>query len=101
MKMDLVLKEDVDKLIGQLLNYKKQYNDLIVILVGIIDDQAFEYLEQQIYGLQNENIMNQQRIRIINKEHLTETNEQLVQNEKGETFIEKYNRMIREKRFHI
>ena len=101
MKMDLVLKEDADKLSGQLLNYKKQYNDLIVVLVGMIDDQAFEYLEQQIYGLQNDNPMNQQRIRIIKKEHLTEVNEQLVQNEKEETFIERYNRMIREKRFHI
>ena len=67
----------------------------------MIDDQAFEYLEQQLYGLQNDNLMNQQRIRIIKKEHLNEANEQLIQNEKDETFIDKYNRMIREKRFHI
>jgi hypothetical protein len=101
MKMDLVVKEDVDKLSGQLLSYKKQYNDLIVVLVGMIDDEAFEYLKQQISGLQDNNIMNQQRIRIIKKEHLNEANEQLGQNEKEETFIERYNRMMREKRFHI
>jgi len=72
MKKDLKGKSDVDRLIGQLVGYKSEYSDLIVVLVGKTDEEAFEYLKLQISAIKDNSYMAQQRIKLIRKDKNTE-----------------------------
>jgi hypothetical protein len=64
-KKDLIGKSDVDRLIGQLVGYKSEYDDLIVVLVGKTDEKAFEYLKLQISTIKDNSYTAQQRIKLI------------------------------------
>jgi hypothetical protein len=68
MKKDLKGKSDVDRLTGQLVDYKLQYSDLIVVLVGKTDEEAFEYLKLQISAIKDNSYTAQQRIKVIRKD---------------------------------
>jgi hypothetical protein len=68
MKKDLKGKSDVDRLTGQLIGYKSEYSDLIVVLVGKTDEEAFEYLKLQISAIKDNSYTAQQRIKIIRKD---------------------------------
>ena len=72
MKKDLKGKLDVDRLTGQLVGYKSQYSDLIVVLVGKTDEEAFEYLKLQISTIKDNSYTAKQRIKIIRKDKNTE-----------------------------
>jgi len=72
MKKDLKGKREVDTLTGQLVGYKSQYSDLIVVLVGKTDEEAFEYLKLQISAIKDNSYTAQQRIKIIRKDKNTE-----------------------------
>ena len=74
LKKDLKGKLDVDRLTGQLVDYKSQYSDLIVVLVGRTDEESFEYLELQISAIKDNSYTAQQRIKIIRKDKNTEQN---------------------------
>ena len=64
-KKDLIGKSDVDRLIGQLVGYKSEYDDLMVVLVGKTDEKAFEYLKLQISTIKDNSYTAQQRIKLI------------------------------------
>jgi hypothetical protein len=68
MKMDLTEKSDVDKLIGQLVGYKSEYDDIIVVLVGKTDEKAYEYLKSQITTIIDNSYSAKQRIKVIRKD---------------------------------
>lgn len=70
LKKDVKSKSQVDRLVGQIHGFKKDYHDLIIVLVGKIDKEGLEDLKDRIsdltrntsYGLNQE-----PRIKIINK----------------------------------
>jgi hypothetical protein len=70
LKKDLKSKSQVDRLVGQIHGYKKDYQDLIIVLVGKTNKEALEGLKDRIsdlttntsYGLNQE-----PRIKIIDK----------------------------------
>jgi hypothetical protein len=64
---DLTDKSDVERLIAQLVVYKSGYDDLIVVLVGSTDEQAFEYLKIQLSTIKDNSYSAQQRIKLIRK----------------------------------
>jgi hypothetical protein len=64
---DLTDKSDVERLIAQLVGYKSQYDDLIVVLVGSTDEKAFEYLIIQLSTIKDNSYSAQQRIKLIRK----------------------------------
>jgi hypothetical protein len=68
MKMDLTGKSDVDGLIGQLVGYKSEYDDLIVVLVGKTDEEAFEYLLVQVSTIKDNRYAAEQRIKVLRKD---------------------------------
>ncbi len=68
MKKDLTGKSDVDRLIGQLIGYKSEYEDLIVVLVGNTDEKAFEYLKLQLSTIIDSSYTAQQRIKLIRRD---------------------------------
>ena len=71
MKKDLIGKSDVDRLIGQLVGYKSEYDDLIVVLVGKTDEKVFEYLKLQISTIKDNSYTAQQRIKLIRRDITT------------------------------
>ena len=68
MKKDLTGKSDVDLLIGQLVGYKSEYDDLIVVLVGKTDEEAFEYLKSQLLTIKDNRYTAQLRIKLIRRD---------------------------------
>ena len=78
MKKDLKGKSDVDRLTGQLVGYKSQYSDLIVVLVGKTDEEAFEYLKLQISAIKDNSYTAQQRIKIIRKDKNQEQDDESI-----------------------
>ena len=70
MKMDLTGKSDVDGLIGQLVGYKSEYDDLIVVLVGTTDEKALEYLLLQVSTIKDNRYAAQQRIKVMRKDNI-------------------------------
>jgi hypothetical protein len=70
LKKDLKSKSQVDRLVGQIHGYKKDYQDLIIVLVGKTNKEALEGLKDRIsdltrnasYGFNQE-----PRIKIIDK----------------------------------
>ena len=69
MKKDLNSKSKVDRLIGQVNNYKRSYKDVIVVLVGKTNPEALTYLKEQLEDIRNSvNIpLNDKHIIIIDK----------------------------------
>lgn len=73
LKKDVKSKSQVDRLAGQIMGFKKDYRDLIIVLVGHTNKDALEILKDNISGLSGSgsNIglgFNQgPRIRIIEK----------------------------------
>ncbi len=67
-KMDLTGNSDVDGLIEQLVGYKSEYDDLIVVVVGATDEKAFEYLLSQILTIKDNRYAAQQRIKVIRRD---------------------------------
>ena len=67
-KKDLTEKSDVDGLIGQLVGYKSEYDDIIVVLVGRTDENAFGYLQVQLSTIIDPSYSAQQRIKLIRKD---------------------------------
>lgn len=68
MRMDLAEKLDVDRLIGQLVGYKSEYDDIIVVLVGKTDEKAYEYLKSQISTIIDNSYSAKQRMKLIRKD---------------------------------
>ena len=68
MKMDLTGKSDVDELIGQLVGYKSEYDDLIVVLVGKTDEEAFGYLQVQVSTIKDNRYAAEQRIKVLRRD---------------------------------
>ncbi len=68
MKKDLTGKPDVDTLIEQLVGYKSQYEDLLVVLVGKTDEDAFEYLKSQLLTIKDNRYTAQLRIKLLRKD---------------------------------
>jgi len=68
MRMDLTEKSDVDRLIGQLVGYKSEYDDIIVVLVGKTDEKAYEYLKSQISTIIDNSYSAKQRMKVIRKD---------------------------------
>ena len=71
MKKNLSKKSHVDRLAGQLMDYKNGYDNLIIVLVGKTDKEAFELLKLKVSQLSDGGgfNLNQQRIKIIIKAH--------------------------------
>ena len=71
LKKDLKSKSQIDRLAGQIIGYKKEYQDIIIVLVGNTNKDAFELLKSKISDLSKNEIgfgLNQElRIRIIDK----------------------------------
>jgi len=68
MKKDLKGKREVDTFTEQLVGYKSQYSDLIVVLVGKTDEETFKYLKLQISTIKDNSYTAHQRIKIIRKD---------------------------------
>ncbi len=51
LKKDLNSKSKVDRLIGQVNYYKKHYKDIIIVLVGVTDPNALDYLKEQLRSI--------------------------------------------------
>ncbi|MEM4365068.1 MAG: hypothetical protein QXJ44_04065 [Candidatus Nitrosocaldus sp.] len=69
-KKDLKNKSQVDRLIGQIIGYKKEYQDLIIVLVGNTNDDMVESLRNTIVDLYPNTLsinLRSQRVKIINK----------------------------------
>lgn len=69
LKKDLKSKSQIDRLMGQILEYKKDYRDIIIVLVGNSKENSIEELKAKVSDLnrQNMGIMSQTMIKIINK----------------------------------
>lgn len=68
LKKDLRKKSEIDRLIGQITRYKKDYDHIIVVLVGNTDLNSKDDLAEIIDGLgDNPLFLNQQQIEIIDK----------------------------------
>ena len=68
LKKDLKGKSKIDRLAGQIMDYKKEYKDIIVVLVGDTDKDALEALKDKIAQLsQGGGLYQEPRIKIINK----------------------------------
>lgn len=69
LKKDLKGKSQIDRLVGQVTNYKKDYQDIIIVLVGNTDKESLEQLKGRIPSLvtQNFGLNADQRIKIIDK----------------------------------
>jgi hypothetical protein len=71
LKKDLRKQSDIDRLLGQLNRHRREYRDMIIVLVGKTQDEAFEKLkkERNILVNSNENsfLESRQRIGIIKK----------------------------------
>jgi hypothetical protein len=67
-KMDLAGNSDVDALIGQLVGYKSEYDDLIVVLVGTTDEKAFAYLLAQVSTIKDNRYAALQRIKVMRRD---------------------------------
>jgi len=71
LKKDLRRKKDVDRLSGQLLDYKKEYEDIIIVLVGETNDEWLDKLYDKIDDIKGEQgigLMSQNpRIEVIDK----------------------------------
>ena len=51
LKKDLKQKKDVDRLTGQIVGYKKEYEDILVVLVGKTDREALERCKEMLSDL--------------------------------------------------
>jgi hypothetical protein len=69
LKKDLSAKSEVDRLGGQLIKYRKEYEDLIVVLVGKTNPDAFEELKETVNELRRNpySYPKEPRIGIIDK----------------------------------
>lgn len=70
LKKDLKSKSQVDRLVGQIHGYKKDYQDLIIVLVGKTNKEALEGLKDRISDLTrntSSGFIQESRIKIIDK----------------------------------
>jgi len=71
LKKDLKSKAQVNRLIGQIVNYKRDYQDIIILLVGDTNKEALENLKDDLSDLNRGDnpysLSQQHRIKIINK----------------------------------
>lgn len=70
LKNNLKSKSVVDRLVGQISGYKKDYEDIIVVLVGETDGNALETLKDHITEMNRSssmNLMSRQRFKVIDK----------------------------------
>jgi hypothetical protein len=72
LKKDLSKKKQVDRLMGQLIDYKKAYEDIIIVLVGKTNKDALELLRDKVSELNKESgigfgLSQTPRIKIIDK----------------------------------
>ena len=71
LKKDLKTKQQVDTLGGQLIGYKKEYEDILVILVGKTDREALERCKEKLSDLRGRSVyygLNREpRIKLIDK----------------------------------
>lgn len=54
LKKDLEEKKEIDRLAGQIMDYKKDYEDIIIVLVGKINADAVDVLNSKIDDLKDE-----------------------------------------------
>jgi len=71
LKKDLKSKSEINRLVGQTVGYKKDYQDVIIVLVGDTKEDALELLKDDISELRQNDIgfgLNQEpRIKVIDK----------------------------------
>ena len=71
LKKDLKYKKDVDRLTGQIVGYKREYEDIIVVLVGKTDREALERCKEMLSYLMSRNayygLNREPRIKLIDK----------------------------------
>jgi hypothetical protein len=71
LKKDLNTNSQVNTLSGQLIGYKKEYDDIIVVLVGKTDREKLEYCKEKLSALTDRNahysLNREPRIKLINK----------------------------------
>ena len=71
LKKDLGKKKQADRLIGQIVDYKKDYEDILIVLVGKTNREALELLKDKIDALRGNPLAfsfnREPRIRIIDK----------------------------------
>ncbi len=71
LKKDLSKKKQVDRLIGQIVDYKKDYEDILIVLVGNTNKEALELLKDKINDLKGNQMIfsfsREPRIKIIDK----------------------------------
>ncbi len=69
LKNNLSGKSKVDRLIGQVNGYKREYEDIVIVLVGETDKNALEYLKDQLDSMSSAAnfVFTESRIKIIDK----------------------------------
>ena len=69
LKLNLRKKKDADRLFGRVYRHKKEYNDIIILLIGNTNQDILEGLKEHISDLQRgqDYSLQQQRFKIITK----------------------------------
>lgn len=71
LKKDLNSKSQIDRLAGQVMDYKEDYEDIIIVLVGDTNKDAYELLKDKIAQLSKSSggivLYQEPKIKVINK----------------------------------
>jgi len=87
-------KAKLDRLIGQVHRYKKDYNDIIIVLVGKTKDNTLDDLRVQISELNKMNNFGSQNIEIINKDLSKSSHEKISKKNMGSPFGSPFGKSI-------
>jgi hypothetical protein len=94
LKKDLSRKSEMDRLVGQVVGYKGDYEDIIIVLVGISTDEVNDQLENSLQSLRSQGgitLRQEVSIKVINKadeEYTDEGSDEANNEEKSEEDFE-------------
>ncbi len=105
LKKDLKKKAQIDRLAGQIMEFKKEYQDIIIVLVGDTDKDKLELLKEKISDLSSEGggfgIRQGHRIRVIDKGSQTKEVEKEDSKPEPKSEMEQYRDQLQELRKKI
>lgn len=75
LKKDLKSKSQIDRLSGQIIDYKRQYDNLIILLVGKTNEDTLDLLKSKIKHFKNNYDFDEIEIIVKGSETISEDNE--------------------------
>ena len=72
LKKDLKKKSEVDRLSGQIIDYKRQYDNLIILLVGKTNEDTLDLLKSKINHFKNNYDFDEIKIIVKGSENVSE-----------------------------